>query len=396
METESIKNIGLRGVTVADTHISMVDGKAGELAYRGFSIKDLAQQATYEEIIFLLLMGSPPTRKHLSEIEERLGRYRSLPDEVRSMLECRKKEADPMDVMQGAVATLADLDPDLQSDDRNVVYNSCLKLISRFATVAAAWHRIRNDREPVELDAGQSHAASFFQGIHDREPTKEEEDLIDLMLVLHADHTFNASTFTVREVASTQAHLYASVSAGVGALSGALHGGANANVMRMLLEIGDKNNVEPWIHDQIDSGKRIMGLGHAVYKTEDPRAGILREVARKALEGKDEEKWFDLGLHVEKIGREQLRIKKNMDLYPNVDFYSSPILYGQGLAIDMFPVVFAVSRVAGWCAHYLEERFAEAQPKPALYRPKANYTGVLCEGTVCEWPGMDERFENER
>ncbi len=393
MEAGSVKNIGLRGVIVADSHISMVDGEAGELAYRGFSIRDLAQEATYEEIVYLLLVGSPPTRKQLTETKAKLAEYRALPDEIRSMLECRNKEADPMDVMQAAVATLADIDPDLNSDDREVVYNSCLKLISRFATITAAWHRVRNNREPVVLEIDQSHAASFFQGIHDKKPTAEETDLIDLMLVLHADHTFNASTFTVREVASTQAHLYASISAGVGALSGALHGGANANVMRMLLEIGNTDNVEPWIKSQIDNGKKIMGLGHAVYKTEDPRAGILKEVAEKALKGKDEEKWFDLCLKVEKTGREHLRKKRNLDLYPNVDFYSSPILYGQGLAIDMFPVIFAVSRMAGWCAHYLEERFAEAQPKPALYRPKANYTGVLCEGTTCEWPGIDDRKE---
>ena len=211
------------------------------------------------------------------------------------------------------------------------------------------------------------------------------------MLILHADHTFNASTFAVREVASTQANLYASVSAGVGALSGALHGGANAKVMTMLLDIGSESNVEPWITNRIDSGNRIMGLGHAVYKTEDPRAAILRRVAAEVLAGKEAEQWFNLGLQVEKIGRKQLQKKKAMDLYPNVDFYSSPVLFGLGLPIDMFPVFFAVSRVSGWCAHYLEECFAEAQPKPALYRPKAEYTGRLCDSEACEWVPIDKR-----
>ncbi len=391
MENGETKNIGLRGVTVADTHVSMVDGQAGELVYRGYSIKDLAKKATFEEIIYLLLVGAPPTSKQLVYVKEKLAEYRDIPIELTAMLNCRNKKADPMDVMQGAVTALADSDPDLKSQDRDTVYLSCLRLISRFATTAVAWQRIRNNLAPVSVNRNLSHAASFLHGLSGNEPTVAQTNLMDLLLVLHADHTFNASTFAVREVASTQAHLYAAVSAGVGALSGALHGGANANVMKMLLEIGNRENVEPWISMQIDNGKRIMGLGHAVYKTEDPRAGILRDVAQDVLKGKDEEKWFALCVEVEKIGREQLRVKKNKDLYPNVDFYSSPVLYGQGLPIDMFPVFFAVSRVSGWCAHFLEECFAEAQPKPALYRPKANYTGVLCEGNICQWPSLDER-----
>jgi citrate synthase len=388
---EETKNIGLRGITVADTHVSMVDGVAGKLFYRGYAIQDLAAQASFEEVIYLLLKGRAPNVQELAELSNLLQENRTLPKEINNMLRARPQTAAPMDVMQGAVTGLADIDPDLNSKDRDTVYISCLRLISRFATTAAAWQRIRNGKQPVALDKNQSHAAAFLQGLWNRLPTKEEAKLMDLLLILHADHTFNASTFAVREVTSTQAHLYASVSAGVGALSGALHGGANAKVMQMLLDIGSPNNVESWVTNRLAAGERIMGLGHAVYKTEDPRAAILRQVAEQVLAGKEAEQWFRLSLQVEKIGRQQLQEKKNRDLYPNVDFYSSPVLYGLGLPIDMFPVFFAVSRVSGWCAHYLEECFAEAQPKPALYRPKAEYTGRLCEADACEWIPLNKR-----
>jgi len=390
-DDKQTKNIGLRGISVADTHISMVNGEAGKLFYRGFAIQDLAKQACFEEVIYLLLQGQAPNIEQLNEVRRALEESRALPEEVKNMLLARAKTAAPMDVMQGAVTVLADVDPDLKSRDRDTVYISCLRLISRFATTAAAWQRIREGKTPVTLTTGQSHASAFLQGLWGRMPSTEEADLMDLMLILHADHTFNASTFAVREVASTQAHLYASVSSGVGALSGALHGGANAKVMAMLLEIGSLANVEPWVTESINAGERIMGLGHAVYKTEDPRAAILRQVAETVLAGKEAEQWFKLSLEVEKIGRKQLQEKKNLDLYPNVDFYSSPVLYGLGLPIDMFPVFFAVSRVAGWCAHYLEECFAEAQPKPALYRPKADYTGRLCDSDACEWIPIEKR-----
>ncbi len=235
---EKTKNIGLRGITVADTQVSMVDGAAGKLFYRGFAIQDLAKQASFEEIIFLLLKGKAPNPEELLEITRALQESHDLPEEVKNMLLARPKTAHPMDVMQGAVTALADVDPDLTSKDRDTVYASCLRLISRFATTAAAWQRIRAGKNPAVLEKNQSHASSFLQGLWDRMPSEEEAKLMDLMLVLHADHTFNASTFAVREVTSTQAHLYASVSAGVGALSGALHGGANAKVMSMLLDVG--------------------------------------------------------------------------------------------------------------------------------------------------------------
>ena len=390
-EADATKNIGLRGVTVADTQVSLVDGENGRLLYRGFAIEDLAESAGFEEVVFLLLMGRPPGEEDLRSTRLALAEARAVPGPVLDMLRARPDTADPMDVMQSAVSALADHDPDLGSTERAAAVRSAMRLISRFAGVAAAWHRLRSGEEPVPPDPALSHAAAFLHGLWGRVPTEDETRLMDLLLVLHAEHTFNASTFAVREVASTLAHLYASISAGVGALSGPLHGGANARVMRMLLEVGDAERVPGWVEQRMAAGQRVMGLGHAVYKTEDPRAGILRRVAQRVLGGRGGERWLRLGLEIERVARTALRERKGLDLYPNVDFYSSPVLYGLGLAVDMFPVFFGVSRVSGWCAHFIEERFAEAQPKPALYRPRAHYTGRFCGPEGCRWVPIEAR-----
>lgn len=391
MNSEETKNIGLRGITIADTHISLVDGDNGRLFYRGYPIQQLAERATFEEVVCLLLYGNAPDHALVLKVQGDLREYRRLPEESIAILKLFKNSAAPMDVMQAMAAALAQFDPDLQADTREATGRSCLRLIARFASLAAAWQRIRMGAEPVlDLD-DDSHAAAFLHGMWGRRPNLEETRLMDLLLVLHADHAFNASTFAVREVASTRANLYASISAGVGALSGDLHGGANAKVMQMLLDIGDIDKAEAWITRRIESGQRIMGLGHAVYTTEDPRASILRTVADRVLVRPEDRRWFELCLVVEEKGRAMLREKKNRDLYPNVDFYSSPVLYGQGFPIDMFPVFFGVSRVAGWCAHYLEEHFAEAQPKPVLYRPEASYTGRMCSREGCSWPDLNSR-----
>lgn len=380
-----LKNIGLRGVAVADSNISLVDGAKGELVYRGFTIQQLANQASFEEVVWLLLNGDPPTPEQLAELRGQMRDARTLPPAVIAELRARAHTAHPMDVLQGAVTSLADHDPDLGSKDRAAVVRSAVRLISRTAQVVAAWHQIRRGRSPLPPNLGVSHAAAFLEALWGVAPTEYEERMMDMLLVLHAEHSLNASTFVVRGVASTGAHLYASMSAGVGALSGPLHGGANAEVMAMLFEIGSPENVEPWIQRRLEAGKRIMGLGHAVYKIEDPRARVLRDVAEKALAGRDEERWFKLALDVERIGRRELREKKGHDLYANVDFYSGPVLYAIGLPTDTFPAFFAVSRVSGWAAHFVEEVFAEAAPKPALYRPDAVYTGRYCGPGGCDW-----------
>lgn len=385
------KNIGLRGVTVADTKISAVDGDAGRLIYRGFAIEDLAKNASFEEVIYLLVMGRLPAADELKAWTDALNASYELPGEVLRYLRSRVKTARPMDVVQGAITVLADHDPDTDAKGREAMVRASLRLIARTMMVVTAWHHLRAGREPVSLDGRGSLARAFLRTLWGRDPSAEEERLMDVLLVLHAEHSLNASTFAAREVASTQAHLYASVSAAVGALSGALHGGANARVMQMLLQIGDKAMVEEWVKARLAAGERVMGFGHAVYKTTDPRAAILRDIAEKVLRGRPDEKWFDLALHVEAVTTRALREKKNLSLYPNVDFFSSPVLYSIGIPTDMFPTFFAVARTAGWCAHVIEEAFAEAQGKPALYRPDATYTGRDCGPQGCRWTPIEAR-----
>ncbi|MBI5498880.1 MAG: citrate/2-methylcitrate synthase [Deltaproteobacteria bacterium] len=386
------KNIGLRGVTVADTRISLVDGEKGLLNYRGYAIETLAQQSTFEEVVFLLLMGRLPSRSELEATTGALRDLRALPASVEAYLRARPRTARPMDVVQGGITALADDDPALGSTNREDLVRSSLRLIARTATMASRWLQLRGGRDGGETAAAEdSHAGAFLRGLWGRTPTPDEVRLMDALLVLHAEHSLNASTFAAREVASTRAHLYSSVSAAFGALSGDLHGGANASVMRMLLEIEDESRVEDWVAARIKAGQRVMGLGHAVYVTTDPRAAILRDLAAEVLDGREEERWFRLALKVQEVARRRLREEKALDLYPNVDFYSSPVLYAMGIPIDMFPVFFGVSRTAGWCAHVIEETFAEAQPKPALYRPDASYVGRYCGPAGCEFVPIEAR-----
>ncbi len=385
------KNIGLRGVTVADSKVSMVDGVNGRLIYRGYKITDLAQEASFEEVVYLLLMGRLPTADELKATVDFMRQNRPLPPEVVGMLELRDKKADTMDVLQSAIAALSDADPDLNGTERKDRVQSALRLIARTASVLATWYHIRQGEPAPTIDTEGSHAEAFLKALWKKQPSEQEAKLVDVLLVLHAEHTFNASTFAVREVASTRARLYPSVAAGVGALSGPLHGGANSRVMQMLREIGQLENVEPWIRKRIEANQRVMGLGHAVYKTEDPRAQILRKVAESTLKGTRDQRWFDLALRVDEVSRRLLQEIKGIALYPNVDFYSGGVLNALGLPDELFPAFFAVSRVSGWCAHYIEEELAEAQPKAALYRPRANYTGRSCGPQGCQFIPIEDR-----
>jgi len=391
MSEVSTKNIGLRGVTVADSRVSLVDGDNGKLIYRGYSIQDLAQRADFAEVVYLLLHGRLPNAAELTATVSAMAEARRLPEEVLAMLRVRRRDASPMAVLQSAVAALADHDPDLGGQDRETRVRSALRVIARTASIVAAWLNLREGREPADPGAGGSHAAGFLRGLWGREPTADEVRLMDTLLVIHAEHTFNASTFAVREVASTRADIYASIAAGVGALSGALHGGANARVMQMLREIGDEDAVEAWVRRRIEAGERVMGMGHAVYKTMDPRATVLMQVAQATLGGTPDEKWYRMALKVEEAATRLLKELKGLELYPNVDFYSGGVLHALGLPDDFFPAFFAVSRVAGWCAHYIEEEFAEAQPKPALYRPRAHYVGRFCGTQGCRYVPLEQR-----
>ena len=386
MET---KNIGLRGIEVADTKISNIDGEKGKLIYRGFDILDLTENSTFEETAYLLLYDKLPTKNELDEFNTKLIEAREIPKQMQKNMANWRKDADPMDMLQAFVSALAGY-YDEEFSSKEASYDKAINLIAKVPTIIASWQRIRNGLEVVDSDPSLSQAANFLYMMSGEKPDVEVEKIFDVCLILHADHTFNASTFTARQVASTRAHMYSASSAAIGALSGELHGGANTEVMKMLLEISKIDNVQSWIKEKLMQGEKIMGMGHAVYKTYDPRAQVLKELSRK-LAAKSKEPWFERTEKIETATISEMKLQKNKDIYPNVDLYSASIYYMLKIPMDLNTPIFAISRVVGWAAHIIEEKFAEAAPKTALYRPKAVYVGKYCGPEGCEYKELDLR-----
>jgi citrate synthase len=390
-EDRSIINTGLRGVIVASTKISDVDGKAGKLIYRGYLAKDLAGQVSFEEVAHLLLFEKLPGAGELMEFKSQLAAERSLPDGLIAALKNSPREALPMDVLQSAVSMLAQYDPDAKQNSKQAAQRIAVRLIAKLPTIVAYWERIRNQKELIAPNAELSHAANFLYMLTGNVPDKELENYFDVALVLHAEHSFNASTFSARQVASTRAHMYAAVAAAIGSLSGALHGGANTRVMQMLMEIESMDKIEDYVRAKLASGGVIMGLGHAVYQTDDPRAHILAPMSKALGERVGDTKWYEMSKMLEQKGKQAFKEKKGGDIYVNVDFYSASLYYYMGIAVDLFTPVFAIARIAGWTSHVLEEQFAEAAPKPALYRPESDYVGEYCGPAECAFVPIDQR-----
>ena len=390
-EVLETKNIGLRGVKVADTRISDVDGEKGILIYRGFNIVDIAQSSTFEEVSFLLLNDHLPTAEELKRFQSELISEREVPDAVYGFMKMIPNTTHPMDILQATVPILAAYDLQLHEESREANLKKALRLIAKLPNLVATWDRIRKGKEPVRPHPDLSHAGNFLYMLSGFLPDSDTAREFDISLILHAEHSFNASTFAGREVASTHAHLYASIVAALGALSGELHGGANSEVMKMLLEIGEVNRVKSWVSEKLRKGGKVMGMGHAVYHTEDPRATILRKICEKLAERTGDQKWFELTKTIEAATKEEFRKLKGKEIYPNVDFYSASVYYMMGIPIDLFTPVFAISRISGWAAHIIEEKFAEAQPKPELYRPDADYVGTYCGTQACPYVPIKER-----
>lgn len=391
MEDKDILNTGLRGVTVASTLISDVDGKAGKLIYRGYLAKDLAEMATFEEVVYLLLYERLPNKDELEEFSTILAGHRNLPGPLMEILKLMPKDALPMDILQSMVSILGGFDPNIKGETQEDFINMGIRLIAKLPTLVAAWHRIRSGKEPLAPMGSLSHAADFLYMLNGKEPKPDEARFFDVALLLHAEHSFNASTFSARQVASTRAHMYASISAAVGSLSGELHGGANVRVMEMLLDINSVDQVESFINKILDEGKRIMGLGHAVYKVDDPRALILAPMSKEMGMKVNQPKWYEISKRLEKEGKAAFKERKKTDIFVNVDFYSASLYYTMGIPVDLFTPVFAMARVAGWAAHVIEERFAGAASKPMLYRPESQYIGEYCGPDECAYIPMDER-----
>jgi citrate synthase len=390
-ETTELKNIGLRGVKVADTRISDVDGEKGVLIYRGFNVVDLARASTYEEVSFLLFNDRLPTRQELQSFRQELVSERAVPGVVLEYMRMMPNSAHPMDILQSAVPMLAGFDTQLHEETRDANYKKAIRLTAKMATLVAAWERIRKGLEPVVPNPDLNHASNFLWMLTGNPPHPDTAREFDVCLLLHAEHSFNASTFAGREVASTHAHMYAAIAAALGALSGELHGGANSEVMKMLLAVKDVELAKAWVSEKLRKGGKVMGMGHAVYHTEDPRATILRGICERLAERTGDPLWCRLSKAIEQATREEFRKLRGKDIFPNVDFFSASVYHMMGIQTDLFTPVFAVSRVSGWAAHVIEEKFAEAQPKPELYRPDSDYVGTYCGPEACEYIPFERR-----
>lgn len=390
-ESNEMINTGLRGVTVASTKISHVDGAAGKLIYRGYLAKDLAADATFEEVAHLLLYERLPDVEELARFKETLAANQRVPANVLEALALMPAEALPMDILQAGVSMLGAYDPEAKDPSQEATLRMAVRLIAQMPTLLAAWDRIRNGHEPVAPRSDLGHAANFLYMLTGTVPEADVARFFDVCLILHAEHSFNASTFSARQVASTRAHMYAAVAGAIGSLSGELHGGANVRVMEMLLKIGSPDNVAEYVETELEAGRVIFGLGHAVYQTDDPRAHILAPMSRIMGERTGQPQWYEMSRLLEEKGKAAFLEKKGREIYVNVDFYSASLYYSMGIAVDLFTPVFAISRVAGWAAHVIEERFAGAAPKPALYRPKSKYIGEYCGPDECAFLPMDKR-----
>ncbi|HEY7078303.1 MAG TPA: citrate/2-methylcitrate synthase [Nitrososphaeraceae archaeon] len=388
------RNIGLRNIEVADTKISSIDGENGKLIYRGYDILDLVNHSTFEETAYLLIFGELPNSEQLVDFTERMIEARALPSPILRNLSNRPKRAEPMDVIQSAISELPDYDLNMREDTKSANIRRAITLIGKIPSIVSAWDRIRHSQDVIEpLDKG-SHAENFLNLLKGEHPTKEEAKVFDISLILHAEHSFNASTFAAREIASTRAHMYASIAGAVGALSGELHGGANVQVMKMLLEIAEPGHAREWVRNRLIQGGRIMGMGHAVYRTTDPRAEVLRTLSH-IISKERNTKWFEITEQVEKATQEFMASSKGQSIYANVDLYSASLYYSLNIPLDLNTPIFSIARAAGWTAHVIEEKFAEAAPKPALYRPKASYVGKYCGPMGCEYIPITSRLNED-
>ena len=356
---------GLRGVVAAQSAIGDVNGDEGILIYQGYNIHDLAEHSTFEEVIFLLWNGRLPKSDELAALNAEIRANYEAPAEVIAMLKQYPKDADPMDVLRTAVSSLDFYDKGGHGTDREHAMKAAIRLTAQIGTISAAWDRIRNGKEVVAPDHTLNIAENFLYMLRGERADADESHMFDVCLILHADHELNASTFTTRVVSGTLAGMYGAVTAGIAALAGPLHGGANTNVMKMLIEIGEPEKVDAWVDKALTEHRKIMGIGHAVYKTEDPRATWLRKYSKHMAEKKGVSKWFEMSQRIEHLMHE----KKGM--FPNVDFYSASTYYLMDIPLDLYTPIFAVSRIAGWTGHILEQ-YANNK----LIRPRAEYIGA--------------------
>jgi len=355
---------GLQDVIAASSSICFIDGDKGVLSYRGIDIHELARRSNFEEVCYLLWFGKLPQQAELDRLTEELAKSRAVPPEVFAMMKSFPEDGNPMDAVRTAVSALAFYDPDRQAGDSDANLRKAYRLTGQIAGIVAAIDRIRHGQDPVPPDAGLKHAANFVYMLTGKKPSATAGKAMDVALILHADHELNASTFAGRVTAATLSDVHSAVTSAIGALKGPLHGGANIDVMRMLLEIGEVSKVAGWVKEALASKKKISGFGHRVYHTEDPRATHLRTMSKELCESSGNSKWFEMSRLIEET------MKREKNINANVDFYSATVYYTLGIAVDLFTPIFAVSRISGWTAHILEQL-----GNNRLIRPRAEYLG---------------------
>ena len=354
---------GLEGIVAADTKLSSVNGEKGILRYCGYNIDDLAFNTSFEETICLLYDYELPNEERLKEMTKNIGEARVLPKEVISIITELVGKTSPMSTLRTVVSVLGHYENNVPL---NELAPKALRLVGQIATAVAMIHRLREGLPIIEADPTKGHAEDFLRMLHDEEPTQTQIEALNLYLILLADHGFNASTFSARVTAGTLANLHSAITSAVGTLSGPLHGGANEKAMDMILEVGSKKKASGYIQKAFDNKQKIMGFGHRVYKVDDARKPHLKKMAKQVLEEKGNMKIFDVSEEIEK------QVKDRKPIITNVDFYSAPLLYGLEIPTDLFTPLFAMSRVAGWTAHVLEQ-----YRNNRLIRPRARYIGQI-------------------
>jgi citrate synthase len=368
MESASYSK-GLEGVVAGESSICLIDGENGRLFYRGYPIEDLAAKSNFEEVVYLLLYGKLPTKHVFEEFSLRMRSARPLHPKIIQMIRNFPESGKPMELLQSVMAYLSGYVEHKIDHSASCNCRQTLHQVAQLATVAATYYRIRNGQDYLEPRMDLSHGANFLYMLRGRVPDEEEGRIMDACLVLHAEHGFNASTFTARVVASTLSTCYCSIAAAIGALYGSLHGGANEKVVDMLEQIGSVDKVEAWVGKAFEEAQKIMGMGHRIYKTKDPRSKIMEDYLKLLSEKKGDHEHLDMLKRIEKLATPHFE-SKDKRVYPNVDFYSGSVYYLLGVPKYLFPPLFAVARIAGWLAHILEQREGNR-----IFRPDSIYTG---------------------
>ena len=360
----SILKQGLEDIVAAPSSICFIDGEKGILSYRGIDVHELAEKSSFEEVCYLLWFGRLPRQHELDDLTETLARNRTVSPKVFEIMRNFPHDANPMEVLRTTVSTLSLYDPDDASNSREANLRKSYRLTGQVATIVAAIDRLRQGKEPLSPDPSLKHAANFVYMLTGTKPGATAEKAFDVALILHADHEFNASTFAARVTAGTLSDIHSATTSAIGALKGPLHGGANQEVMKMLLEIGEPQNAAAYLKDALSQKKKISGFGHRVYHTEDPRATHLRQMSQNLCESSGNRGWFEISRIIEQT------MKSEKNINANVDFYSATVYYTLGIPVDLFTPIFAVSRISGWTAHILEQL-----ENNRLIRPRAEYIG---------------------